>query len=209
MWRPWQASQASCSWTSGEPGSAHPRSAPEPAAPPAPLRYERLERVVLADGVGHTLFEQYAAHRQAARGDEETGWFLLGIREANQAVVLATLPAGELREASATHVRFNSAGQALGSRLVRQTDRRLAHLACAYTPRQSPSPQRWRLPRGYRLVQRWRPGGSLRHRHCRRRPDARGLYAEQPRPNVQAPSASCASRGTRCGRAIAVTAPAR
>src|SRR5262245_49207962 len=83
----------------------------EPAADTGPPHYGRLERVVLADGVGHTLFEEYAEHRKAARGDEETGWVLLGIREANQAVVLATLPAGEMREASTTHVRFNSAGQ--------------------------------------------------------------------------------------------------
>jgi proteasome lid subunit RPN8/RPN11 len=161
-----------------------PRPEPKPAAP---LRYERLERVILADGVGHTLFEQYAAHRRAARGDEETGWFLLGFREGRQAVVLATLPAGELREASATHVRFNSAGQVLGSRIVRQADRRLAHLGLVHT---HPGSLRHPSDGDYRGDSGW-----VRHLRGNEgvfgigtadgRPDRRGLYAEQPKPNVQ------------------------
>src|SRR5262245_20978636 len=96
---------------------------PHQAAPPAsvppregPAAYGPLQRVVLTDGVGRTLFEEYAEHRSAARGDEETGWLLLGLRDAREAVVLATLPAGAERDASAAHIRFNSSGQALGSR---------------------------------------------------------------------------------------------
>ena len=69
---------------------------PRPTARPDVREYQPLERVVLTDGVGRTLFEEYAAHRAAACGEEETGWFLLGLREQNQAVVLATLPAGTL-----------------------------------------------------------------------------------------------------------------
>jgi proteasome lid subunit RPN8/RPN11 len=83
--------------------------------------------------VGRTLFEEYARHRGEARGEEETGWVLLGLREANEAVALATLPAGAEREASVAHVRFNSAGQALGSRIVRQSDRRLTILGVVHT----------------------------------------------------------------------------
>ena len=84
------------------------------------MNYGPLQRVLVADGVGRTLFREYAAHRGEARGDEETGWVLLGLREANEAVALATLPAGTERDASVAHVRFNSSGQALGSRIVRQ-----------------------------------------------------------------------------------------
>src|SRR5207237_2790356 len=61
---------------------------------PAPRRYQPLTRLVLTDGVGRTLFEEYAEHREGAHGDDETGWVLLGVREASEALVLATLPAG-------------------------------------------------------------------------------------------------------------------
>jgi proteasome lid subunit RPN8/RPN11 len=88
---------------------------------------------VLTDGVGHTLFEEFAGHRAEARGEEETGWVLLGLREAREAVVLATLPAGALRDASVAHVRFNSNAQALASRIVRQTNRRLTMLGVVHT----------------------------------------------------------------------------
>src|SRR5689334_7914625 len=70
-----------------------------PPAPSAPARYQPLKRVVLTDEVGRTLFEEYAAHRKGVRGDEETGWVLLGLREESEAVVLATLPAGAERNA--------------------------------------------------------------------------------------------------------------
>src|SRR5258708_1362178 len=91
---------------------------------PVPAKYKPLQRLLLTDGVGHTLFEEYAAHRASSRGDEETGWVLLGLREMSEAVVLATLPAGTQRKAGVAHVQFNSGGQILGSRIVRQADRR-------------------------------------------------------------------------------------
>ena len=47
--------------------------------------------------------------------------------------MLATLPAGAMRDASVAHVRFNSNAQALASRIVRQTDRRLATLGVVHT----------------------------------------------------------------------------
>lgn len=103
-----------------------------PAARP-PVRYRPLERITLTDEVGRTLFEEYAAHRKSARGDEETGWVLLGLREAEEAVVLATLPAGAESNAGVAHVQFNSSAQALGSRIVRQQDRRLGMLGVVHT----------------------------------------------------------------------------
>src|SRR5262245_3499907 len=75
--------------------------------------YEPLRRVIVTDGVGRTLFEEYASHRDSERGDEETGWLILGLREATQAVVLATLPAGAERNAGTAHIRFDPGGQAL------------------------------------------------------------------------------------------------
>src|SRR5439155_1493296 len=91
------------------------------------------QRVVLTDGVGRTLFEEYAEHQAGSRGEEETGWVLLGVREEQEALVLGTLPAGTERDAGVGHVQFNSAGQILGSRIVRQTDRRLTILGVVHT----------------------------------------------------------------------------
>jgi proteasome lid subunit RPN8/RPN11 len=108
------------------------RTIPAPAVA-GPVKYSPLQRLLITDDVGRTLFEEYARHRGEARGEEETGWVLLGLREASEAVALATLPAGAEREASVAHVRFNSAGQALGSRIVRQSDRRLTILGVVHT----------------------------------------------------------------------------
>jgi hypothetical protein len=98
-----------------------------------PQTYKRLERVLLTDEVSRTLFEEYTAHREGARGEEETGWVLLGVRDVREAVVLATLPAGAERNAGVSHVRFNATGQALASRIVRQWDRRLVMLGVLHT----------------------------------------------------------------------------
>src|SRR5215468_9373911 len=74
---------------------------PRPAAPRTaePAHYAPLRRAVLTDGVAHTLFDGYASHRAAERGEEETGWVLLGLRHADEVVALATLPAGAGRDA--------------------------------------------------------------------------------------------------------------
>jgi proteasome lid subunit RPN8/RPN11 len=109
-----------------------PQPPREVAAKVAP-NYSPLQRVLITDEVGRTLFEEYAAHRRAERGDEETGWLLLGRREAREAVVLATLPAGSESDAGVAHIRFNSTGQALASSIVRQHDRRLTTLGVVHT----------------------------------------------------------------------------
>ncbi len=87
----------------------------------------------MADDVSRTLFAEYAAHRTTERGTEETGWALLGLRRGDEAVVLATLPAGAGREADVAHVKFNSAAQALASRVVRQGMRQLTLLGIVHT----------------------------------------------------------------------------
>ena len=79
------------------------------------------------------MFEEFGEHRRSQRGDEEIGWVLLGVREETDALVLATLPAGAYRNASVAHVRFNSDGQALASRIVRQWDKRLAMIGVVHT----------------------------------------------------------------------------
>jgi hypothetical protein len=101
--------------------------------PPGPTKYQPIRQVILTDEVGRTLFEEYAAHRESSRGHEETGWVLLGLREVSQAIVLATLPAGTESEAGVAHVQFNSSGQALASRIIRQADRRLTMLGVIHT----------------------------------------------------------------------------
>jgi proteasome lid subunit RPN8/RPN11 len=100
---------------------------------PAPHDYQPLEKIVLSEGVSNTLFEDFAAHRAAARAAEETGWILMGYREPRAAVITATLPAGTNRDAGVSHVRFDSAAQAFGSRILRQKDKRLMMLGVAHT----------------------------------------------------------------------------
>jgi proteasome lid subunit RPN8/RPN11 len=95
--------------------------------------YEPLKRIVLTDQVSRTLFQEYTAHLGSKRGEEETGWDLVGLRDRDQAVVMATLPAGARRDAGASHVQFNRSAQALGFRVLRQTDKRLVMLGVAHT----------------------------------------------------------------------------
>jgi len=154
-----------------------------------------LERVVLTDGVGRTLFEEYAAHRTEARGEEETGWLLLGLREARQAVVLATLPAGTQREASASHVRFNTNGQAMGSRIVRQMDRRLTIVGLVHT---HPGSLRHPSDGDYAGDSRW--VGQLRGQEgvfgigtADGLSEEETLFVHQPRPHVQRLGELCLS----------------
>jgi proteasome lid subunit RPN8/RPN11 len=102
------------------------------SAPP-PRAYLKLKHVILTDEVARTVFDEFAVHRRGNRGEEETGWVLLGVREAESAVVLATLPAGAERNAGVAHVRFNASAQGLASRIVRQWDRRLTMVGVVHT----------------------------------------------------------------------------
>ncbi len=151
---------------------AHGESPPEPPGP-TPGPYAPLRRVILTDGVGHTLFEEYTAHRAAERGDEETGWILLGLREHDEAIILATLPAGAERDAGVAHVQFNTTAQALGSRLIRQRDRRLTILGVVHT---HPGTLRHPSSGDYE-------GDSLWVRHLRGREGVFGIGTADPRLN--------------------------
>lgn len=102
-------------------------------APVTPTRYQPLRRVWLTEGVAELMFDEYAAHRRGHRGDEETGWVLLGRRLEDEAHVLATLPAGADRDAGEAHVLFNSVAQGIASWIVRQHDRRLTMLGVVHT----------------------------------------------------------------------------
>jgi proteasome lid subunit RPN8/RPN11 len=102
-------------------------------APETTAKLRPLERIVLTDGVSRTLFEEYARHRLDERGEEETGWILMGLRKLDEAIALATLPAGAGREAGVAHVRFNATAQAMASRILRQEDRRLRIVGIVHT----------------------------------------------------------------------------
>lgn len=165
---------------------AAPRMSREAIALTAPRTYRPLDRVILTDGVARTLFEEYADHRLGDRGEEETGWVLLGVRETSEAIVLATLPAGAERRAGVGHVQFNSAGQALGSRIVRQKDRRLTILGVVHT---HPGSLRHPSDGDYRGDSRW--VGQLRGREgvfgigtADAEPLDGSRVAWQPKPNV-------------------------
>jgi hypothetical protein len=169
-----------------EPATVSVETATAPAASRV-ARYEALTRVVLTDGVGRTLFEEFANHGDGPRRDQETGWVLLGIREEYQALVLATLPAGAASDAGVGHVRFNSAGQALGSRILRQSDRRLAIVGVVHTHPGSlrhPSDADYRGDRVWVKQLRGREGvfgiGTSEVRE-----NSGIAVAKQPRPNVQ------------------------
>jgi hypothetical protein len=90
--------------------------------------------VLVTDEVSRTLFGEYAAHRRSARGHEEIGWDLLGVRQGDAVVVRASLPAGEARDAGAGHVLFNRAAQEVAYRVLHhQGARQLKMLGVAHT----------------------------------------------------------------------------
>jgi proteasome lid subunit RPN8/RPN11 len=168
-------------------------------APGLPKHYEPLRRVLLTDGVGRTLFEEFAAHREAEHGDEETGWVLMGLRERDEAIALATLPAGTQRDAGVAHVRFNSSGQALASRIVRQSDRRLGILGVVHThPGSLRHPSDGDFQGDTLWVQQLRGGegvfgiGTADGPPLSSGPRA-AVFASRPRPNVQCLGELCFS----------------
>lgn len=112
-----------------------------PTTPPPSLPLARLQRVVLTDGVARTLFMQYLEHRVSARGAEEIGWLLLGLRLEREAVALAALPAGAGRDASQAHIRFHVEAQAVAARILRQRCRQLTVIGVVHThPTESSQP---------------------------------------------------------------------
>jgi proteasome lid subunit RPN8/RPN11 len=159
-----------------------------------PTSFQPLRRIVLTDGVGYTLFEEFAAHRAAERGQEETGWVLMGRRKADEAVVLATLPAGAERDASVSHVRFNSRAQEVASRIVRQADRRLRMLGVVHT---HPGSLRHPSDGDYRGDIQW--VRSLRNQEglfgigTADNPDGEATVADRPNPHQQCLGELCFS----------------
>lgn len=109
-----------------------PAAAPLTPAPAA-VAPKPLQRVVLTDGVCRRLFAEYATHRETGRGQEETGWLLLGMRGLDEAIVVATLPAGDGRHAGEAHVQFESGVQVLAQRIVRQDVKQLRVLGVVHT----------------------------------------------------------------------------
>jgi proteasome lid subunit RPN8/RPN11 len=120
-------------WWQGGGTLEQPQSKHLSTEQPDVVATSRLERVILTDGIVRTLFGEYAEHRHSERGEEEIGWILLGLRQENEVIVLAALPAGTQRDAGAAHVRFNSDAQALASRIVRQQDKRLQIVGVVHT----------------------------------------------------------------------------
>jgi hypothetical protein len=57
----------------------------------------------------------------------------MGLRRRDEALILATLPAGTQREAGIAHVWFNATAQAVASRVLRQEDRQLVALGVVHT----------------------------------------------------------------------------
>ena len=102
-------------------------------------------------------------------------------------MVLATLPAGTACNAGVSHVQFNSSGQALGSRIVRQADRRLTMLGVVHT---HPGSLRHPSDGDYHGDSRWvgqlRGGEGIFAIGTADNHEANGsLIAHQPKPNVQ------------------------
>ena len=155
-------------------------------APAGSILYGPLQRVYLTDGVGRTLFEEFASHRQE-RGEDETGWVLLGLRDVHTVIVLATLPAGALADRGIAHVRFNSEAQALASRVVRQTDKRLTILGVVHThPGSLRHPSDGDFRGDHDWVAHLRGHEGVFGIGTADGPGMPGtMFAHQPRPNVQ------------------------
>jgi hypothetical protein len=144
-----------------------------------------LQRLVLTDGVGRSLFDGYARHRKQEHGDQETGWLLLGLRDPSEAIALATLPAGMESDAGVSHIRFNSIAQAVGSRIVRQIEKRLTILGVVHThPGSLRHPSEGDLKGDRAWVQQLRGKEGVFAIGTADASPATGMYASRPKPNV-------------------------
>jgi hypothetical protein len=124
----------------------------------------------------------------------------LGLREPREAIALATLPAGALRDAGVAHVRFNAEAQAVASRIVRQSDRRLTILGVVHTHPGSlrhPSDGDLRGDRKWVRHLRGQEGvfgiGTADAEHQPEGGTGKGIYATQPRSHVQCMGKLCFS----------------
>ncbi len=155
------------------------------SAPTASDPLPPLDQVILTEGVGRTLFDGFAEHLRGDRADEETGWLLLGLRQERRALVLATLPAGQQRQASRTHVRFNTTAQVLGSRILRQADRRLTILGLVHThPGSLTRPSKGDLRGDRAWVRKLRGGEGVFAIGTAHSPDAEAAAKEEQASNV-------------------------
>jgi len=89
--------------------------------------------VKINSGVLRTMFEDFHAHRGTARGEEETGWLLIGRRESAGVVIEAALPPGEFRDAGVAHVNMNSTAQSVAMRILKKAHPDLDVLGVAHT----------------------------------------------------------------------------
>ncbi|MCS7159021.1 MAG: Mov34/MPN/PAD-1 family protein [Gemmatales bacterium] len=113
--------------------ASRPTQSTAASGPARPASLRRLQRVCFSSAVLESVFDSFAEHRQSDRGEEETGWVLLGYRQEAEAIVLAALPAGTFREAGVAHVRFNTLAQAVATRILRARDRQLTILGVLHT----------------------------------------------------------------------------
>ena len=186
--------------------SEAPRLASEAVAP-----LEPIDKLVLTDEVSRVLFDEFAEHRRGERGSEETGWALLGLRQRNEAIALATLPAGTRRDAGDSHVGFDAMAQAAACRVVRQGNRQLTMLGIVHT---HPGSMRHPSDGDYRGDVAW--VANLRGEEgifgigtADAKPHSPGAIAWQPSANVQCLGELCLSwyslrKGDRNYRPLAV-----
>lgn len=124
---------------------AAPESAPQPgsavepvavlappqdqgSAPAIPTGTVRIHK-----GVLDTMFEDFQKHKETDRGEEETGWMLLGRREAGVVIIEAALPPGEFRDAGTAHVNVNSTAISVAMRVLKKSHPRLDVIGMAHT----------------------------------------------------------------------------
>lgn len=89
--------------------------------------------VRIHQGVLNTMFEDFHRHKETDRGDEETGWMLLGRRESGEVIVEAALPPGEFRDAGTAHVNVNSTAISVAMRVLKKSHPRLDVVGMAHT----------------------------------------------------------------------------
>ncbi len=93
----------------------------------------RLDVVTVAEGVLRSLESGYHEHLEGPRRNEEMAWLLLGYANDDSLQIEAAVPAGESRDASAVHVRFDTSVQALATCILRSDDPRLVPLGVFHT----------------------------------------------------------------------------